>query len=232
MPRSKPPIEPRVRVLVVDDQLIVRTGLRVMLESCGSIEVVADACDGRAAVQLVESLTPDVVVMDARLAAGDGISVISKISAAPETSSRVVVLTNVEAADCVVDCVRAGANGFILKRSSADRIVDAVHSAHRGEFPLDPAITTKVLATYVLPAASADAHRPPLDNLSEREEQIVVLLAHGLSTAEVACRLCLSQTTVKAHISHILTKWGLRDRVQLVARAYETGFMHSGRILN
>ena len=196
-----------------------------MLETCPGFEVVADAGDASTAISLAAELVPDVVVMEVRLASGDGMSVLSQIAGPYPRTPRVLVVTNVAVAECVFDCLRNGASGFILKHSSTERILDALRTVHRGEMPLDPAMTRSVIGIYPrLANPSEEQSRAQVASLSERESQILALLARGLNTSEVARRLHLSTTTVKTHISHILTKWDLRDRVQLVARAYEIGF--------
>jgi DNA-binding NarL/FixJ family response regulator len=214
-----------IRVLIFDEQSLVRAGLRVMLEACPDFEVVADTGDSASAVQLADELVPDIVAMEVRLASGDGMAVLARIVRGCPPRPRVLVVTNVAVAECVFDSLNNGASGFLLKHSSPERIVDALRTVHKGDMPLDPAMTRSVVGIYPrLPRALEDHKRERLPSLSEREGQIVALLARGMSTAEVARRLHLSTTTVKTHISHILTKWNLRDRVQLVARAYETGF--------
>jgi DNA-binding NarL/FixJ family response regulator len=213
--------DPPVRVLILDEQLIVRAGLRVTLDACPNCEVVGEAVDGRSAMQMSRALVPDVVLMDARMSGGDAIALISQLVGPDRRPPRVLVVTNVEVPECVFDSLRAGASGFILKSSSADRIVEAVHTVRAGGMPLDPQVTRGMVDTFLQLSAPG--------SLSTREGQIVSLLARGLNTAEVADKLSLSNPTVKTHVSHILAKWGLRDRVQLVARAYESGFVQRFR---
>lgn len=223
--RSRPTGSPDapIRVLIFDEQSVIRAGLRAMLEDSDRFAVVADTGDSRTAVRLSAELAPDVVVMEVRLSAGDGMGVLAEITRQAGCPPRVLVVTNVAAAECVYDCLRNGASGFILKQSSAERILDALDTVHQGHLPLDPTMTRSVVGIY--PHLTPRSGRPPrLASLSEREAQIVALLARGLGTPEVALRLRLSVATVKSHISHVLTKWDVRDRVQLVARAYETGF--------
>jgi DNA-binding NarL/FixJ family response regulator len=221
--------DPPVRVLILDEQLIVRAGLRVTLDACPNCEVVGEAVDGRSAMQMSRALVPDVVLMDARMSGGDAIALISQLVGPDQRPPRVLVVTNVEVPECVFDSLRAGASGFILKSSSADRIVEAVHTVRAGGMPLDPQVTRGMVDTFLqLSATPLDEGFAP-GSLSTREGQIVSLLARGLNTAEVADKLSLSNPTVKTHVSHILAKWGLRDRVQLVARAYESGFVQRFR---
>lgn len=187
---------------------------------------MGDAGDVPTALTLSTELRPDVVMMEVRLSSGDGVAALAQLVAGQGRTPRVLVLTNVAVAECVIDCLRAGASGFILKHSSAERIIDALLTVHRGDLPLDPAITRSVIGVYPrIPVSVDQQNRAVHASLSDREAQILLLLARGANTAEVACRLNLSVATVKTHISHILTKWDVRDRVQLVARAYETGFV-------
>lgn len=216
----------RIRVLVVDEQSVVRAGLRVLLQASDEIEVVGEAGSAAQAVAVAEQLQPDVVLMEVRLSTGDGIAALTQIVGGGALGPRVLVLTNVAAAECVYDCLRGGASGFLLKHSSPERILDAIRTVHQGQMPIDPALTRSVVGIYPRLSTGSDAdNRSAIASLSAREGQIVALLARGLNTTEVACRLHLSTTTVKTHISHILGKWAVRDRVQLVARAYEIGFV-------
>lgn len=218
-----------IGVMIVDEHSIVRAGLRVMLEAAEDCSVVGEAETASCAVGLAACLKPDVILMEVRMSTGDAVSTLAKI-VSTDRPPKVIVLTNVEVAECVIDTLRAGASGFILKRSSAERIIDAVRTVYQGGMPLDPLITRQLMDSYlrlhlVPPVGSTRS----LCDLSEREGEIVELLVRGMSTNEVAATLALCRTTVKTHISHVLTKWDLRDRVQLVARAYETGFVQNQR---
>jgi len=219
-----------IRVLLMDEQSIVRTGLKVLLERGKDCRIVGEAGDCPSAVELARITTPDVVLLDVEMSTGDGIAATAEIAGPLRAPPRVLVLTNVDVPDCVFDCLRAGASGFMLKRSPGERIMDAVRTVHRGGMPLDPCVTPGVVDSYLrlVPSPYDDA-RGVQRTLSDREGEIVNLVARGLSTTEIATALHLSSTTVKTHVSHILAKWGLRDRVQLVARAYETGFLNQGR---
>lgn len=216
----------RIRVLVVDEQSVVRAGLRVLLQASDEVAVVGEAGSAEQALTACEQLRPDVVLFEVRLSTGDGIAALTRMVAGAAPGPRVLVLTNVALAECVHDCLRGGASGFLLKHSSPERILDGIRTVHQGGMPIDPALTRRVVGIYPRLSTGSDAdNRSAIASLSLREGQIAALLARGLNTSEVACRLSLSTTTVKTHISHILAKWGLRDRVQLVARAYEIGFV-------
>ena len=216
----------RIRVLVVDAQSVVRAGLRVLLQASDEVEVVGEAGSADQALLACERLQPDVVLREVRLSTGDGIAALSRVAATAGPTPRVLVLSNVAVPECVHDCLRGGASGFLLKHSSPERILDGIRTVPQGGMPIDPALTRRVVGIYPRLSSGSDAdNRSAIAVLSLREGQIVALLARGLNTSEVACRLTLSTTTVKTHISHILGKWGVRDRVQLVARAYEIGFV-------
>lgn len=222
------PVDPThlPRVLILDEQPVVRTGLRVMLDSVGECTVVAEADTADAAEAASRKHCPDVILMEVRLSAGDGLAVLSRLAGPDRTPPRVVVLTNVEVADCVVDSLRAGASGYVLKRRSAQHVSRAVCAALNGEMPIDPAVMPALADDYLV---SAPVVQPYMDKLacmlSEREGQVVQLLGQGMDTNEIASTLHVSRSTVKSHISNTLTKWDVRDRLQLVARAHEIGFL-------
>lgn len=222
------PMTDAPRVLILDEQPVVRAGLRVMLESVGGCDVVAEAENAVAAAHEVRVSGPDVILMEVRLTGGDGLAVLSRLAGPDRCPPRVVVLTNVELADCVIECLRAGASGYVLKRRSAEEIGRAVRAVRAGEMPIDEAVMPAVADAYLVSAPVVQPHMNRLAcMLSEREGQVVQLLAKGLDTTEIAGRLHVSRSTVKSHISNILTKWGLRDRVQLVALAHEIGFLRT-----
>jgi DNA-binding NarL/FixJ family response regulator len=211
-----------IRVLLADDQPLVRTGFRMILDSEPGIEVVGEACDGADAVRQAGRLRPDVVVMDIRMPVQDGISATSAL--APET--KVLVLTTFHLDEYVVSALRAGASGFLLKDVEAAKLAEAIRVVAAGDAIVDPAVTRRLLDRFArLPAASSPAPggTAALDGLTPREVDVLRLVARGLSNAEVAAELVLTETTVKTHVHHLLAKVGARDRVQLVIYAYEAG---------
>jgi DNA-binding NarL/FixJ family response regulator len=214
-----------LRVLVADDQALVRAGFRMILER-GGYDVVAEAADGSEALALVEEHLPDVVLMDIRMPRMDGIEATRQV-VARHPGTRVVVLTTFDLDQYVYDAVRAGASGFLLKDIAPHDLVHAVSVAARGDALLAPALTRRLLDRYVAtpPVAEADAR---LNTLTERETGVLQLLAGGRSNAEIAGELFLSEATVKTYVSHLLTKLGLRDRVQLTVLAYECGLVTPG----
>jgi DNA-binding NarL/FixJ family response regulator len=215
-----------IRVLVADDQPLMRQGFRMILAAQSGIEVVGEAGDGAAAVEAVATTHPDVVLMDIRMPGLDGIEATRQIE-----GSRVLILTTFGHEQYVVDALRAGASGFLLKDATPEELTHAVRVVAAGESLLAPAVTTTLLA-QVLPSPS----RPPaggkaegpnsqdlLGQLTEREVEVWKLVAKGRSNAEIAAELYISETTVKTHVSHLLTKLALRDRVQAVVLAFEAG---------
>ena len=211
----------RVRVLLADDQELVRGGFRMILDSRPDLEVVGEAADGAQAVTLVDRLTPDVVLMDVRMPVMDGLEATRQIVAAGGRT-RVVVLTTYDVDDAVYAALRAGASGFLLKDARPAELVEAVRVVARGDALLAPSVTRRLLDRF---AATLDPPRTtaPLAGLTPREIEILRLLAEALSNAEIADRLVLSEATVKTHVSAVLRKLGLRDRVQAVVLAYDTG---------
>ena len=217
-----------VRVLVADDQAVVRSGLRRILESGDGLEVVAEAPDGLAAVDAAARFDPDVVLMDIRMPRLDGIAATARITSGPE-SPRVVILTTFGLDQYVYDALRAGASGFLLKDALPEEILAGVHAVVRGDGLLDPSVTPAVLARFAdLPAPRADL-AAKLDELTPREREVMLLLARGLSNAEIAGRLVVSEGTVKTHVARVLMKLGLRDRIQAVIFGYESGLVEAGR---
>ena len=210
------------RVVIVDDQALMRVAFRTILESSG-LDVVGEAASGDEAVAVVGRLHPDVVLMDVRMPGSDGLSATRSLAeAAP--SARVLVLTTFDLDDYVYGALRAGAAGFLLKNASPEELVAAVHAVASGDNVLDPRVAGRVMARFARrsPAPTAiDA----LSWLTEREKDVLVLLARGLNNAELATRLDVSEATAKTHVSHVLTKLGVRDRVQAVIYAYESGFV-------
>lgn len=234
----------RIRVVVVDDQGVIRTGLRMIVDNEPDMIVVGEARDGRSAVEAARSCVPDVVLMDIRMPHMDGIEATRRIMApAPHrvgAASRtgVLVLTTFDDDEYVLGALRAGAAGFLLKDSGADALVQAIRSVHRGDCLIDPSVT-RTLVARCLELETRHTPRPArgpalaelrsrLSQLSEREGEILVGLARGLSNREIAERLVVGETTVKTHVSHVLAKLGLSSRVQAVVFAYETGVVTPG----
>lgn len=216
-----------IRVLLADDQPLVRTGFRMILDAEADIEVIGEAVDGADAVRQAARLRPDVVIMDIRMPVQDGISATEQIRASG--AARVLVLTTFHLDENVAGALRAGASGFLLKDTEADKLIEAIRVVHAGDAIVDPAVTRRLLDRFAhrLPQA-----RPPeqgaaaaseLSCLTGRETEVLALVARGLSNAEIATELVITETTVKTHVHHLLTKLGARDRVQLVVLAYDTG---------
>jgi len=217
-----------IKILLADDQPLVRTGFRMILDAEPDMEVIAEAGDGADAVRQARQLRPDVVVMDIRMPVQDGIAATAEIAAAGH--ARVLVLTTFHVDEHVIGALRAGASGFLLKDAHADRLLEAIRVVHAGDAIVDPAVTRNLLDQFVhrLPApgeqqAQAAAAAGRLAGITGREREVLALVAQGLSNAEIAAELVVTETTVKTHVHHLLTKLGARDRVQLVVLAYEAG---------
>ena len=209
-------------VLLVDDQDLIRTGFTMILDAEDDIDVVGEARDGAEALQQVATLLPDVVLMDVQMPGVDGIEATrSIVEAHPDT--RVVILTTFDDDQYLFDALNAGASGFLLKNCPADDLVNAIRLAAGGHSLLAPEVTERVIARSARGARTAD---PRLDQLTERERDVLVAMAQGLSNAEIAASLFVSPATVKSHVSHVLAKLDARDRVQAVIRAYESGLMN------
>jgi DNA-binding NarL/FixJ family response regulator len=219
------------RVLLVDDQELVRTGFRMILGAVEGITIVGEAVDGRDAIEAVVRDRPDVVLMDIRMPEMNGIEATARITAAPD-GPRVVILTTFDLDEYVYDALRAGASGFLLKDARPDDVVRAIEVVMAGEALLAPSITRRLVQEFSSGARSEPAPEPAtsalVGRLSEREVEVLVQVAHGLTNAEIATALYISETTVKSHIRSLLTKLEARDRVQLVLIAFEGGVVRPG----
>ena len=214
-----------IRLLIADDQAMVRRGFRVILESEPDIEVVAEAADGEQAVAAWRRFAPDVVLMDVRMPGMDGLQATREILG-PDSATRVIILTTFDLDEYVFESLRAGASGFLLKNASPEQLIQAILIVARGEALLDPAVTRGVIERF------AQAPEPPasdrLDELTDREREVLVLVARGRSNAEIADELVVALGTVKTHVASILAKLGCRDRTQAVVLAYELGVVRPG----
>ena len=218
-----------VRVLIVDDQALVRAGFRMILEAEEDMEVVGEAADGREAVTEARRLRPDVVLMDVRMPDVDGIEATRRLLAEDRSAVKVVMLTTFDMDEYVYDALRAGASGFLLKDVPPEQLVDGIRAVAKGDALLAPSVTRRVIEEFVRrPPASVRTLPPKLEELTARELEVLKLIARGLSNAEIATELFVSETTVKTHVAHVLMKLGLRDRVQAVVAAYESGLVEPG----
>jgi DNA-binding NarL/FixJ family response regulator len=214
-----------IRVLLVDDQPMIRTGFRLILEAEPDIVVVGEASDGAAAVESAQALTPDVVLMDIRMPHMDGVEATRRIVQAG-SPSRIVILTTFDLDAHVVDALRAGASGFLVKDGPADSLVSAIRTVADGEAVLSPRVTHRLLDRFAHLASPTTPTVPTkLDALTGRELDVLRALTRGLSNAEIALELGVGETTVKTHVAHILEKYRLRDRVQAVILAYDCGLV-------
>jgi DNA-binding NarL/FixJ family response regulator len=215
-----------VRVLIADDQELVRTGFRMILEAEPDIEVVGEATNGLEAVALARELAPDVLLMDIRMPELDGISATREVLAdgAGAAPPRVLMLTTFDLDEYVYDALRSGASGFLLKDLPAAQLVAGVRTVGAGDALLAPAITRRLIEEFV--STAPESPPPGLDDLTPRELEVFRLVARGLSNAEIAQELIIAETTVKTHVARLLTKLGVRDRVQAVVLAYEAGLVH------
>ena len=216
-----------VRVLIADDQALVRTGFRLILESEDDIDVVGEADNGREAIDLAARLRPHVVLMDIRMPKLDGIEATRRLLAGTSDGPRVLMLTTFDLDEYVYEALRAGASGFLLKDVPAEQLASGIRLVAHGEALLAPSVTRRLIHEF------AQRSRPPhsnaaLDELTPRELEVLKLVARGLSNAEIADALVVSATTVKTHVARLLMKLGVRDRVQIVVLAYETGVVQPG----
>ena len=214
-----------IRVLIADDQRVVRDGLSMLVALIDGVEVVGTACDGAEAARLAEAYRPDVIMMDLRMPGTDGIAATANLrERLPAT--RVLVLTTYADEDAIVPALRAGARGYLTKDASAEQIEAAIRAVHAGQTHLDPAVQERLVATVLSRPGAAPSPGPgrkPPDGLTGREAEVLTLLASGLSNAEIARHLYLSNATVKTHINRIFAKTGVRDRAQAVRYAYQHG---------
>jgi DNA-binding NarL/FixJ family response regulator len=213
-----------IRVLIADDQVLVRAGFRVLIDSADDLEVVGEAGDGREAVDLARSQHADVVLMDVRMPVLDGLAATRELAGA-EGGPRIIILTTFDIDEYVFEALRAGASGFLLKDTEPAELLQAVRIVAAGEALLAPSVTKRLIEEF---ATRPDPHRTPaaaLAALTEREREVLALVARGLSNAEIATELFISPATAKTHVSRVMTKLGARDRAQLVVTAYEAGLV-------
>jgi DNA-binding NarL/FixJ family response regulator len=210
-----------IRVLLVDDQELVRAGLRIIIGSEPGIEVVGEASDGAEAHEKARALRPDVICMDVQMAGVDGLEATRRIAADAEITAGILILTTFNRNDYLFEALHAGASGFLLKTASAESLIEAVQVVARGDALLSPDVTRSVIEQFARPVATA----APATGLTEREAEVLAHVARGLSNAEIAANLFLGEATVKTHVSKILIKLGVRDRVQAVVYAYDNGLV-------
>src|SRR5215208_5445212 len=218
-----------ISVVVADDQELVRTGFRVILDSEPDIEVVGEAADGREAIETAKQLAPDVVLMDIRMPVLDGLAATRRIVTGPDSRPRVLILTTFDLDEYVYEALRSGASGFMLKDNPADQLITAIRVVAEGEALLAPQITRRLICEFARRRPST-ARPEQLQILTERETEVLKLVAHGLSNSEIASELHVAETTVRTHVGHLLTKLELRDRVQAVVLAYESGLIRARTI--
>ena len=217
-----------IRVLVADDQDLVRAGLRMILDAEPGIDVVAEATNGREAIEQARLFHPDVVLMDIRMPELDGLAATRLLLEEPGTAARVLILTTFDLDEYVYEALRAGASGFLLKDSPPERLVEAIAVVARGDALLAPSVTRRVVEEFARRPRAELRSQTALEQLTPRETEVLRLVARGLSNAEIAAALVVGETTVKTHVAHVLTKLRLRDRVQAVVLAYECGLVEPG----
>ncbi len=213
------------RVLVVDDQALVRAGFSVIIDSADDLEVAGEASNGIEAVELVRQLEPDVVLMDIRMPQMDGLEATRRILDDDDGTARVLVLTTFDADEYVYEALRSGASGFLLKDTEPEDLLGAIRVVAKGEALLAPSVTRRLIAEFASRPDPKRSSPSELEALTEREREVLVLVAEGCSNAEIAEKLVISPATAKTHVSRIMTKLYARDRAQLVVTAYETGLV-------
>jgi len=218
-----------IRILLVDDQALVRAGFRMILDAEPDMEVVGEAGDGREAIDQVRALHPDIVLMDIRMPDLDGLEATRRILESGDDAPKILMLTTFDLDEYVYEALRAGASGFLLKDTPPEQLVSAIEVISQGEALLSPAVTRRVISEFVKGTGpKPQAQFPRLQELTAREHEVLTLIARGLSNAEIAKTLFVSETTVKTHVARILMKLNLRDRVQAVVLAYESGTVQPG----
>ena len=217
-----------IRIVLVDDQALVRAGFRMVLEAEDDIAVVGEAANGEQAVHGAQRLAPDVVLMDIRMPELDGIAATRQIADGGDGAPRVLILTTFDLDEYVYDALGAGASGFLLKDSPPEQLVTAIRVVAGGEALLAPSVTSRLIEQFARTHAAGRPDPPGLDELTARELEVFRLVARGLSNAEIAAELVVGDTTVKTHVARLLAKLGLRDRVQAVVLAYESGLVNPG----
>ena len=219
-----------IRVLLADDQALVRAGFGALLDSADDIEVIAEAADGEEAVRLARAERPDVILMDIRMPGVDGLAATERILAEPALErTRVIILTTFDLDEYIFDALRAGASGFLVKDTEPRDLLQAVRVVHEGEALLSPGITRRLIADFASRPSKAPASSTRLNGLTVREREVLALVGRGLSNDEIARELVLSPATAKTHVSRTMVKLGVRDRAQLVVLAYETALVVPGR---
>ena len=216
-----------IRVLIADDQELVRAGFRAILEAQHDLEVVGEAGDGAEAVDLARELRPDVLLMDVRMPILDGIEAARRVLR-DDDAPRILMLTTFDLDEYVYEAMKAGASGFLLKDAPRDQLIGAVRTVASGDALLAPALVRRLVEDFVRRPPPGGRPSAELDELTERELEVLTLIAGGLANAEIAARLFVSEATVRTHVTHILAKLGLRDRVQAVVLAYESGLVQPG----
>ncbi len=221
-----------IRVMLVDDQVLLRTGFRMVLAAQPDMEVVAEAGDGVEALEVLRSTAVDVVLMDVRMPKLDGVETTRRVCAdgQREGAPKVLILTTFDLDEYAFSALKAGASGFMLKDVPPGELLAAIRAVHSGDAVVAPSTTRRLLDRFapMLPHAGKEPQHKELERLTDREREVMVLVAQGMSNGEIAARLVLSEATVKTHVGRILTKLGLRDRVQVVVLAYETGLVRAG----